>query len=320
MVKRGRSVLVVDDDRFIQKIITTILKESGLFSNFLTASNGYEGLKILKERGNEIDLVFCDLNMPDFDGLKFLEAKEKLKELKDIPVIILTAAEEKELKLKALELGANDFITKPADPAEIIARARVQLKIKQLQDELKKQNRILKELSNTDPLTKIYNRRHFMDLLDREFARSMRYGRPLSLAIVDIDHFKMVNDTYGHQIGDRVLIEFVKRIKEGLRKHDVLGRYGGEEFTILLPETKLSDAVKVIERHRKNMDEKPVLLEPWIHVTFSAGVTGIPDVEAESVDDMIKQADLALYNAKNSGRNRVISYKEVTENPLKNNS
>jgi diguanylate cyclase len=144
-----------------------------------------------------------------------------------------------------------------------------------------------------------------MEVLEREFARAMRYKHPLSLAIIDIDHFKRINDTYGHQIGDVILTEFVNEIKNRLRKHDIIGRYGGEEFTILLPETPLKNAVLVLERHRKNIEDKIFANDLKIKITFSGGITGIPDVPAESVDEIIKYADNALYRAKELGRNKV---------------
>ncbi len=311
MELKGKGVLIIDDDDFIKKLIARLLQSESLFENYFFAADGMEGFKLLKSKRKEIDLVFCDLNMPLFDGFKFLQLKGRDDSLFDIPVIILTGAEEKDLKLRGLNEGANDYLTKPADPQEIIARTRVQLKIKLLQDELKRKNKILEELSHTDTLTHIFNRRYFMEMMEREFARSMRYGRPLSFAIIDIDHFKDINDTYGHQVGDTVLIEFVSLIKSGLRKHDIIGRYGGEEFTILLPETPLENGIKVLERHRRNIESKKFAGELGIKVTFSGGITGIPDANISSVDEMIKCADQALYRAKREGRNRISTFNEL---------
>ena len=158
-----------------------------------------------------------------------------------------------------------------------------------------------------------------MDLFEREFARALRYKRPLSLSIIDIDHFKKVNDTHGHLIGDKILLELVEILQKGLRTHDILGRYGGEEFTILLPETDLKKGVKVLERLRKKVEASVFAKKLKIKITFSAGVTGIPDVPSSSTDEMLRYADLALYNAKSRGRNQVRSYLDVKENFLKNN-
>src|SRR5262249_30844758 len=157
----------------------------------------------------------------------------------EIPVIMLTSEEDVSKKIKGLEQGASDYVTKPFDEGELIARVKVHLKIKYLQDELRQKNVLLKELSGTDELTQMNNRRRFMEHFSNEFARARRYKHSLSFVMLDVDYFKQINDRYGHLIGDRVLIEVAAVMKKTMRAADIIGRYGGEEFTLLLPETNL---------------------------------------------------------------------------------
>nr|WP_291316764.1 GGDEF domain-containing protein [Desulfuromonas sp.] len=187
-----------------------------------------------------------------------------------------------------------------------MARVKVQLKIKSLQDKLKKSNQLLLELSNTDPLTRLHNRRSLMQTLRREFQRSRRIDTPLSLVMADIDHFKKVNDTYGHQQGDSVLVALGDLFNEKLRPYDLAARFGGEEFALVLPETDLANAQQVAERIREAAARLtfPGPLKE-LRLTISLGVATFPSGNIQSEDDLIREADYALYNAKRGGRNRV---------------
>ena len=319
---KGRTVLIVDDDKFMREFITSVLRAHKLFDNFIFARNGLEGYKRLKNNYIDVDLVISDLNMPEYDGYKFLAFRENLPELKQIPVIIITGVEEKESEIKGLEMGANDYLVKPVGFHELIVRVKNLLKVKILQDELIKKNLILEKLSNIDYLTGINNRRYFMMLFEKEFSRSLRYNRSLSFIIFDIDHFKLVNDTYGHQIGDDVLTDVVDLISKNLRKHDIFGRYGGEEFTLLLPETDYKGALLVAERHRRRIENNRFGGDNKFQVTISAGITSYPEENYDTLDEMIIKADESLYYAKNTGRNKVVLYKDIkkyTANSLKNN-
>ena len=213
------------------------------------ATNGLEGFKILLNE--KIDIVLCDVEMPGIDGFKFLSMVNTRKELLDIPILLLTSHSEVAKKIRGLEQGASDYVTKPFSPEELLARVKVQLKIKTLQDHLKESNQRLLEMSQIDPLTGLYNRRHMMTTLEAELDRSNRISSPFSLVMVDLDHFKKVNDTYGHQQGDVVLKSTSWVIKEQLRQYDSASRFGGEEFILLLPETSLDEAVNVAERLRQ---------------------------------------------------------------------
>lgn len=301
------SILIIDDSDKIREQIVQTLQAVSLVDQYFQARDGIEGIKYLIERP-QIDLVLCDLEMPRMDGFKFLAMVRSREELRSIPIIMLTAREARELKIKGLEQGASDYVTKPFDPGELVARVRVQLKIKLLQDELKHSNELLKELSNTDPLTQLFNRRYMMEVLEKEIQRTFRKGSPISLIIMDIDHFKKVNDVYGHQQGDTVLVNVAGLVKRHLRSYDVAARYGGEEFVGILPETPLDEAMVVAERVRVAVQQLTFAHKlQTLKITISMGVATYPGPGVDSIDDIIRVADEALYRAKSEGRNRVIT-------------
>ncbi len=198
------------------------------------------------------------------------------------------------------------IITKPFVSEELIARIKVHLRIKNLQDELRKANVRLEELSNRDSLTNIYNRRYFIDLVEKELDRARRYGSRLSFLMIDIDNFKAFNDTYGHLVGDMVLTEVAQLLHSGLRKTDTVARYGGEEFALLLPETDAKGSYAVAERYRVQVQVHKFGSETEpLKVTISVGISHYPSRGIDTVDDLIRIADDALYQAKRNGRNRV---------------
>ena len=248
-----RSVLIIDDDPKVRQEVKQVLNQAGIFDQYYEASDGIEGFKILLNKN--VDLILCDVMMPGMDGFKFLSMKRARPEFNDIPVIMLTGAEDVKLKVKGLEQGASDYINKPFDPGEMIARVKVHYKIKALQEELKATNRRLEELSNTDGLTKLYNRRYFMELLELEFQRAQRYQSKFAFVMIDIDHFKKYNDSLGHLMGDEVLRKVAKIMEENLRRADVLCRYGGEEFVIICPELDREEAERVAEKLRRIVEE-----------------------------------------------------------------
>lgn len=299
------TLLIIDDSPTLRQQVIDILKNTEIFGTFLEAVDGIGGFKTLLD--NPVDLIVCDLEMPGMDGLKFLDMHSAHQQIRDVPVILLTGRESQEQKIKALERGASDYVTKPFDPGELIARVRVQLKIKRLQDDLKKQNKQLEELSNTDPLTKLANRRCLMQTLDKEIQRSIRTKQPLSLIMADIDHFKRVNDTCGHQQGDVVLKAVAEAIVDELREYDLAARFGGEEFALLLPGTDLPRATNAAERIRKRI--AALRFEgslKQLNITISLGVAAGPRKDIRENDDLVRLSDDALYAAKREGRNRVV--------------
>jgi diguanylate cyclase (GGDEF)-like protein len=299
------SILVIDDSKTVRQEIVTLLRDMALSDEHREAADGIDGFKALLER--KVDLVICDLEMPRMDGLKFLGMMQTREELQDIPVIMLTGRGDREMKIKGLEQGACDYVTKPFDPGELVARVKVQLKIKALQDALRRSNELLLELSNTDPLTGIFNRRYFMDALEKEFLRAQRKHDPLCLVLLDIDHFKRINDTFGHPQGDQVLMSLAAVIQGELRRYDIVARYGGEEFIAFLPETPAGEGMVVAERLRVAVGKMhfPAPMDE-VKVTISLGVSFCPAEGITSVYDLIREADDALYLAKGGGRNRVV--------------
>ena len=300
------TVLIIDDTKSVRQQILATLRSADLFSNYFEATNGIEGFKILLNE--KIDVVLCDVEMPGMDGFKFLGMVNARKELQDIPILLLTSHEEISTKIRGLEQGASDYVTKPFIPEELLARVKVQLKIKALQDHLKEKNQLLQKLAQTDPLTELYNRRHIMSALTSEFDRNRRFGSPFAFLMIDLDHFKRVNDTYGRMQGDKVLQSTSWEIQSVLRQYDSAARFGGEEFALLLPEAALDDAVMVAERLRENISNIEFSGEfEDLRITASIGVAGIPHEKINSIEDLIRLADVALYAAKNKGRNRVES-------------
>jgi len=300
----SRSILIIDDVDYVRSHILGALKKVGLFEHFREARDGIAGFKTLI--ASKPDVVICDLDMPRIDGFKFLQMVNSRKELKDIPIILITGREDQDLKIKGLENGACDYLTKPFDIEELVARVKVQLKVKALQDELKKSNELLRELSDTDPLTHLYNRRYLTKILNGELTRTTRNGEDLAFIILDIDNFKKVNDTYGHQNGDTVLSAVADVIRLGRRGYDIAVRYGGEEFVLVLPGTSLQGGKIVAEQIRKIV--QTISLEPPLDkliVTISAGVSTFPATRVDDADSLIREADEALYRAKKNGRNRV---------------
>jgi diguanylate cyclase (GGDEF)-like protein len=300
----SNSVLIIDDSESVRDRIVKILESYELFSRFYEAEDGLEGFKRLLTA--PVDIIICDLEMPRIDGFKFLGMLKSRPELQDVPVIILTGMNDRELKIKGLEQGASDYVTKPFDPGELVARVKVHLKIKKLQDELKRTNELLLELSNTDHLTGLFNRRYMMEALEKEVQRCIRKTGNLALIMLDIDHFKKVNDTYGHLQGDVVLQKVAGHLQKELRSYDCAARYGGEEFVAILPDSSLSEALFVANRIRLAVlgNRFPGDLAQ-LNLSASLGVACFSLERSLSTDGFIKQADDALYLAKANGRNRV---------------
>ena len=298
------SVLIIDDSVTVREQIIRTLESFSLFTRYYEAEDGLEGFK--KLLSSPVDIILCDLEMPRIDGFKFLSMLKARPDLQDVPVIILTGMNDRERKIKGLEQGASDYITKPFDHEELVARVKVHLKIKKLQDELKRSNELLLELSNTDHLTGLFNRRYMMEALDKEVQRSVRKGGNLSLIMLDIDHFKQVNDGYGHLQGDVVLQKVASQLQKELRSYDCAARYGGEEFVAILPDSTLKESVFVADRIRLAVQGTRYGGQlAKLSLTVSLGVAAFSKEHSQTVDGFIKQADDALYRAKANGRNRV---------------
>jgi diguanylate cyclase (GGDEF)-like protein len=302
-------IVLVDDEPFVLGVLERQLArhpdlEIGKFDD---PERALEWLET-----NEPDLVIVDYVMPKVDGLEFIRRLRARAELENTPIIMLTGRSERQLMLKALELGANDFLRKPADLLETHARVGSLLKLRTAALALKSANAALvvanqelTRLATIDALTEVYNRRYFLERADDEFARVRRYGGTFSVIMLDIDHFKRINDSHGHASGD-VALKHVAGLANGvLRSMDYLGRLGGEEFAINLPETDAPGAQLVAERLRVAIETNPVRLDATsLTITSSFGVATYAAADADFAA-LLNRADAALYRAKSGGRNRV---------------
>jgi len=289
----------VDDDAAIRESMNEFVDMSGYQSS--TASSAEEALERLSQ--GEIDVVITDIMLPGMDGL---ELTDRIKKDYDIDVIVMTGYSGDYSYEEAISKGASDFVFKPVRFEELLLRLRRVLKERLLTQERVHMLDKLKRLSITDGLTKLYNSRYFYNQIRAEIDRTSRYQRPLSLLLLDIDKFKEYNDGYGHLEGDKVLISMGGVIKSCLRKMDSAYRYGGEEFTVILPETEGDEAATVAERIRSMVAEDrfyPQGDDDPRTITISIGVTEyVPD---EEVAIFVQRADKAMYLSKQSGRNRV---------------
>jgi diguanylate cyclase (GGDEF)-like protein len=310
--RRGR-ILVVDDNRDNAEIISTRLSFRGY--DVEQAGTGEGALSIIQEAAP--DLVLLDVMLPDIDGFEISRRVKGDPTLPFIPIILVTARDSTEDKIMGFDAGADDYLTKPIVFSELEARVRSMLRIKKLQDELEAKNRELERLSISDGLTGLYNHRHIHGLLREEFERSGRTGDALSVAMLDLDHFKAVNDTYGHQAGDSVLQQLADILRATARDVDRLGRYGGEEFLAVLPATTTEGAEVFVDRVRAAVERHPFGIgrdEP-VSMTISGGVATFPQDGVWSPELLIRRADEALYAAKADGRNRVKRFDHLDGEP-----
>jgi diguanylate cyclase (GGDEF)-like protein len=307
----SQRILVIDDDPQTSQIVRTWF--NGEPYEILDAANGEQGLDLARTR--RPDLILLDLRMPDINGLVVAQELKSDPETQAIPVIMLTACRDVDAKVKAFSAGTDDYITKPFEFEEVGARIRSMLKKRELLvglestiQELTDTNEQLEQLLMVDEKTGLYNFREFRRRLREEWARASRYDTPLSLVFLDIDDFKILNDTLGHPAGDRVLAEFATLVAGGARANDVAARYGGEEFSIILPHTDATMAARVAERIRRAVAEFVFIEEEHAtRITVSAGVATYPSTRGvDSVDELVRAADVALYQAKDQGKDCVV--------------
>jgi diguanylate cyclase (GGDEF)-like protein len=311
-------ILVVDDSRSQLDWLVQVLEREGYAVS--SASDGKDAIR--KVRTDPPDLVLLDMILPDMDGLEVLRIVKARPEDQFIPVIILSVKSDLDSKVTGLRIGADDFLAKPFAEAEILARCAAMLRIKHLQERLREVQKKLEEQSITDALTGLKNRRFFDERLPEEFRRAQRYGDYLSLIMVDLDHFKEVNDRHGHQAGDAVLREAASLIRASIRDPDICARYGGEEFAVILPKTHMSGALAVAERIWRELGSKEYPIPPGapsiagpdggaprtVRVTASLGVAFFPSKDITSGELLLRYADQALFQGKRAGRNTICLY------------
>lgn len=299
-------ILVADDEPINRSLIQRRLEREGYRVH--TAENGLVAVALARE--TLPDLVILDVMMPEMDGLEACRLIKEDEATHDLPVIFLSARDETEMKVNGLTLGANDYISKPFKAEELLARVSVAIRLKRERDQLRAtaeeavaSAEIAHEQAMTDALTGLLNRYGLQRTLQREQAEARRYHRPLSCLLIDLDHFKNINDTYGHAAGDIALQQIAGILSKAVRGSDTVFRYGGEEFLVLLPETNLEGAMALAEKIRAASDAQLFGDGHIFPLTLSAGVASLN--EHESGHDMVARADMALYNAKALGRNRV---------------
>jgi len=303
------NILVVEDYHETRELITEVLQGNTEYK-VSSVANAAEALKVFKS--SKIDLVVSDIKMPQMNGLDLMT--EMHKQNSDLAVILITGFGD-DYGVKALEMGAEDCIFKPFNTNELLLRVSRVLKyskLRQLKELLELKNEQLRKMAITDALSQLFNRRYFLELLEeREFPRARRYRINLACIMMDIDHFKLVNDRYGHLQGDHVIRNIGTIIKEEIREIDIPARYGGEEFIILLPETERMGTLAVAERllyrtRQTNFHQREKQEEAGeVRITISLGVSLFPAPGIVDATDLIRCADEALYRAKNFGRDRI---------------
>jgi two-component system, cell cycle response regulator len=293
--KSQLSVLIIEDHPDQRDLLAIVLQREGY--KVVTAANGLEALEKLDQ--DKVHIALSDIMMPKMDGFELINRIRSNSALRHIYIILITARIQEGDRVRGLDIGADDYITKPFSFSELLARVRVGSRVVQYQQHLEYQTQI-------DSLTGLFNRRAFEKKIGEEFERSKRYGHPLSVVILDIDNFKKINDTYGHHGGDAALVKISEILRERSRRSDFPSRFGGEEFVLVLPETDEDSAIQVAKKFHEEIKscsfgtvDKPFLL------TVSMGLTSTAAKDYSDWRDMVADADSALYQAKNTGKDRI---------------
>jgi len=299
----GGRILIVDDN---QRQAERVAAELAIEHRPVVETEPYKA--VLTARG-PVDLVIVNANAKAFDGLRFAAQLRSDEATRSLPVLAIADFDERHKAVKALEIGVNDILARPIDPGELAARVRTQIRRKRYTDYLRSNLDHSLELAVTDQLTGLHNRRYMTGQLEALVRRANQGGEPVSLLVIDIDHFKKVNDGFGHDVGDEVLAEFAVRLASNVRAIDLPVRLGGEEFVVVMPDTELEDARRIAERIRLHAAGAPFRVmggEELLSVTISIGVATSSGAE-DTPNALLKRADEAVYEAKSSGRNKVIA-------------
>jgi diguanylate cyclase (GGDEF)-like protein len=307
--KTPLTVLVIEDHPDQRDLLAIVLQREGY--RVVTAANGVEALEKLGQE--QVHIALSDIMMPKMDGFELINKIRSNPALKSIYLILITARIQEGDRVRGLDMGADDYITKPFSFSELLARVRVGSRVVQYQQHLEYQTQI-------DSLTGLFNRRAFEKKIEEEFERTKRYQHPLSLLILDIDNFKIINDTYGHHGGDMALIKISETLQEKTRRSDFPSRYGGEEFVLILPETDADNAIQVAQKIHEEIRtcQFGTTARPFL-LTVSMGLSSTSNKEYPDWREMLKDADRALYLAKNSGKDRLevfTSEKKTDSDPL----
>jgi len=294
-------VCLIEDDDAQNRLYARYLERMGL--SVVVADSGPAGIQAVYKHRPRV--IVCDLQLPDISGVQICRQVRADPTLDGTYIILITASDRSGPKTRALDAGADDYIKKPFDELDLRARVQTALRLNRLQERLRL-------AAQTDGLTGIWNATHFRRLLEREFARTRRYGVALSLLMIDLDNFKALNDTFGHEVGNEVLQGVARALQRSIRDVDIAARYGGEEFAVICPDTRLPEAARLAERIRIQVAERVRSASyPQVCVTTSVGVASVEDPRASSMDGLINLSDQALYESKRRGRNRVTRCDEI---------
>ena len=300
--ERKSRILIADDDRVTREYVAGLLRGQGF--EVETTDEGQKAIDRVSK--GSVDLVLLDIIMPGLSGLDTCRLIKAMTQDSFLPVVLLTARSDTDSRVEGLRIGADDYVSKPFDERELLARVGAMLRIKRLHDDVQAAKEKLAHLAVHDELTGLYNYRYLHTRLNEEFKRAERYRDPLACAMIDIDHFKQVNDTHGHAVGDAILREVSSRLRAAVREIDVVARYGGEEFLLVLPSTHFSGALTVADRVWRSMSTTPIEVDGREHsITISLGVALFPSRDVRTKDQLLKASDKALYQAKADGRNRI---------------
>ena len=294
--KKGK-ILIIDDSESVLFLLENILS---IDFEVVSQNRANKALQILD---TTFDTIIIDLMMPEMSGIEFIKEVRKDSKYEYIPMIVLTAKHNTEEDIARLfEMGASDYISKPFFSSELVARVKTHSKLKILTENLIDANKKLKYSATHDELTNSYNRNAIFDFLDNEILRLKRTHSKLVLMIFDVDYFKDINDTYGHQVGDFVLAQIICLIREIVRETDLIGRYGGDEFVIILPDADNKKGEEIANRILKKINnEKIIYKKQTLTTSISLGLSEYKN--DEGIDSFLERVDKALYDAKNSGRN-----------------
>jgi len=295
-------VLVVDDNELQAEMIARELSVEHRPTVEITLEGGLDAAR------GPVDLVIVNVSSEGFDGLRLIAQLRSKEATRRIPILALIDTHDRPRLLKALDLGAHDILARPVDPEEMSARVRTQVKRKRYGDFLREKLDYNLEMAITDPLTGLHNRRYMNSQIQALVARATRGGDPVAVLVLDIDHFKAVNDTFGHDVGDEVLREFSVRLATNVRAVDLPCRFGGEEFVVVMPGTTLEAAHRIAERIRRDVGAAPFRIAggDLLGVTVSVGVAATVGVY-DTPEALLKRADEGVYEAKAQGRNRVVA-------------
>jgi two-component system cell cycle response regulator len=300
-------ILIIDDDAVQAQQITVKLNELGM--KVVVEPEPAAAVRLSEEQN--FDLIMVSTQLAADDGIHLCTHLRSQEKTRNTPLLIIIEEDNTDVLIKALDMGINDYLITPIDSNEVIARVRIQVRRKRYQDALQANQKESLEMAVRDGLTKLYNRRYFDSHLDRMLKSSLDNTKPLGLLMIDMDHFKSVNDTYGHQSGDEILKQLSARVMRSVRPTDLVARYGGEEFVVIMPNTDLKHSAIVAERIRKVIEAEPfdIPVEPFkLKKTISVGLSVA--TTKDSAAKLIERADKALYHVKNTGRNKIAIYSD----------